>query len=256
MRKRYLIFPLIMVGCLIGTICFAANAPKGQPEEETAVTAKLPVERLKYPYSVDQAKKETKPEVTKAVTATPTPDPTPEPTPVVTEEPELTQTAENDEDADSVDVIAEEPQTEDVPVAEDAVLVIAEEPVLEEPVYDSDFEEPVETGNYYEDIPDETSLVYQTEDTGGMQLLGCYYITHYSAEACGNNIGVRERPGGMVEGESIAMPEWWMLGHTVYVENYGYFTVDDISPAGIADIFHYAVADAVGADYQNVWLVG
>lgn len=255
MRKRYLIFPLIMVGCLIGTICFAANAPKGQLEEETAVTAKLPEEKLKYPYSVDQAKKETKPEVTKAVTATPTPDPTPEPTPVVTEEPELTQTAENDEDAASVDVIAEEPQTEDVPVAEDAVPVIAEEPVVEEPVYDSDFEEPVETGNYYEEIPDETSLVYQQEESSGMQLLGCYYITHYSAEACGNNIGARERPGGMVEGESIAVPEWWMLGHWFYIPNYGTFRADDISD-GPFDIFHWYAADAVGAEYQDVYLVG
>lgn len=257
MRKRYLIFPLIMVGCLIGTICFAANAPKGQPEEETVVTAKLPVEKLKYPYSVDQAKKETKPEVTKAVTATPTPDPTPEQTPVVTEEPELTQTAENDEDAASVDVIAEEPQTEDVPVAEDAVLVIAEEPVVEEPVYDSDFEEPVETGNYYEDIPDETSLVYQQEESSGMQPLGGYTITWYS----GDKVGY-DAPGasgnGLTPHYSCAMPDYGLLNCTIYVENYGFFHVDDISPDGICDLFVNSVSEipSYGQDYQMVYLVG
>lgn len=264
MRKRYLIFPLIMVGCLIGTICFAANAPKGQLEEETAVTAKLPEEKLKYPYSVEQAKKETKPEVTKAVTATPTPtptpDPTPEPTPVVTEEPELTQTPENDEDAASVDVIAEEPQTEDVPVAEDAAPVIVEEPVVEEPVYDSDFEEPVDTGNYYEDLPDETSEVWQYEEQAadpGMQFYSAMTVTFYTRESVGY-----DAPGasglGCVPGVTCAMPDMSLMGRTVYIEGFGTYLVTDRSPGGIIDIYLASNAEipSYGTTVANVYLVG
>jgi len=85
--------------------------------------------------------------------------------------------------------------------------------------------------------------------------LGVYHVTHYSAEACGNAIGARGRPGGLIEGESIAMPEDWMLGHTVLVEGYGFFTVDDISPDGVADIFHWYEKDAVGEDWQMVYLM-
>ena len=87
------------------------------------------------------------------------------------------------------------------------------------------------------------------------QLLGTYHVTHYSLEECGNCIGAAEVEGGMVEGLSCAMPEYWMLGHTVLIENYGFFRVDDISPDGVADIFHYDAASAVGEDWQNVYLV-
>lgn len=87
------------------------------------------------------------------------------------------------------------------------------------------------------------------------QLLGVYHVTHYSAEACGNAIGTAGVEGGLVEGLSCAMPEAWMLGHTILIENYGFYRVDDISPDGVADIFHYAKKDAVGEDWQNVYLV-
>ena len=163
---------------------------------------------------------------------------------VVKEEVEIT-IQEEEKESERISEVVEENHT---------ACLTATEIVVEE-VQDSCFEEPVETGNYYEDIPDESSEVWQYEEPAGMQLLGVYYITHYSAEGCGNNIGAAEVPGGMVEGISIAMPERWMLGRWVYVEGYGEFRVDDISPDGIADIFHYAAASAVGADYQNVYLI-
>lgn len=125
-------------------------------------------------------------------------------------------------------------------------------------VYFSNEEVYYDNNDYYaepqEELPTPADEYEYTQDA--WTPLGVYHITHYSAEACGNAIGARERPGGLVEGESIAMPEWWMLGHTVFVEGYGFYTVDDISPGGIADIFHWRTADAVGSDYQMVWLVG
>jgi hypothetical protein len=89
-----------------------------------------------------------------------------------------------------------------------------------------------------------------------MQYLGIYYITHYSAELCGNAIGARGRDGGLVEGESIAVPEYWMLGHWFYIDGYGTFIGDDICSDGIFDIFHWYTSDAHGAEYRDVYLVG
>lgn len=227
MRKRVLILPIIMVVCLIATIYVANTSSQATQSTQSTqgVEVKMPEKimeapKMKYPVSVEQAK-------AAAVTSTPTPEPTPTPDPTPEPTPE--------------------------PVIEEVVV----EEVVEE-VYDSCFDEPVETGNYYEDLPDESSEVWQYEEPGtqetGMQYVGVYYITHYSAEACGNAIGAAEVPCGLVEGTSIAVPESWMLGHLFYIENYGTFRADDLSD-GPFDIFHWYTADAIGADYQNVWLV-
>ena len=130
------------------------------------------------------------------------------------------------------------------------------EPVVEEPVEPETIETqeaPAEAfySEPQEDLPTPADEFAYSE----MQLLGTYHITHYSLEECGNCIGAAEVPGGMVEGLSCAMPEKWMLGHTVLIEGYGFFRVDDISPDGIADIFHYDAASAVDEDWQNVYLV-
>lgn len=152
----------------------------------------------------------------------------------------------------------------EMPISEEEMSVLTgkvieiEEICQKEPEICSDFPEG-EYGNYYENLPGEDSQVWQYEETTpeepGMELLGIYHITHYSAEACGNAIGAAEVEGGLVEGTSIAMPEAWMLGHWFYIEGYGTFRADDISPDGVADIFHWYAADAVGNDYQNVWLI-
>lgn len=126
----------------------------------------------------------------------------------------------------------------------DEVTIEEVEPVAEAPAEEF-YSEP------QEDLPTPADEFAYSE----MQPLGTYHITHYSLEECGNCIGAAEVPGGMVEGLSCAMPERWMLGHTVLIEGYGFFRVDDISPDGIADIFHYDAASAIGEDWQMVYLV-
>ena len=222
--KRVIVFiaaALILTGCA-----------SGEPQE------------IRGPVTVEQAREAAKTEVSNSKTEMPDLKSKMEiaPAAVVTSE----------------TIPAEDPLPE-MPVSEAEMSVLTgkvieiEETCPEEPEMCADFPEG-DHGNYYEGLPDETSLAYQTEETG-MQLLGVYHITHYSAEACENAIGAAEVDGGMVEGISIAMPEAWMLGCWVYVEGYGQFRVDDISPDGVADIFHWYTADAVGNDYQNVYLM-
>ena len=138
--------------------------------------------------------------------------------------------------------IAEGPQIEDLNGQEVATI----EPEVTEP-------EPLSQDSEPQNMPTPADEFEYTQDQ--WQPMGVYYITHYSAEECGNNIGALGVEGGLTEGWSIAMPEPWMLGHTFLIENYGIFRCEDLSPDGIADIFHYSEADAVGADYQMVWLV-
>ena len=132
-----------------------------------------------------------------------------------------------------------------------AVTEMPKEPAVEavEMITESELEE------FYPEPQEEMPTPADEFEYREWQLLGTYHITHYSAEECGNCIGAAEVDGGMVEGLSCAMPEHWMLGHTVLIENYGFFRVDDISPDGVADIFHYDAASAVGEDWQNVYLV-
>lgn len=249
MKTRTIILPLILIGCMLTAAGAALLSPPTEVEAEPVVK-KQAEKIMKNPVTVEEMEGRNKKEesrnievaeaVIATITPTPTAEPTPSPTPEITPEP----------------VATEEP----ILVMEEANdYVEAVNDYEEPPVVDSCFEEPVETGAYYEDIPDETSEVWQYEEAQpqetGMQYLGVYYITHYSAEACGNAIGAAEVPGGLVEGTSIAVPEWWMLGHWFYIPNYGTFRADDISD-GPFDIFHWYAADAVGAEYQDVYLVG
>lgn len=248
-NKRVIILPLVLIGCMAATAAVALNEIPTEAEAEPVVK-KHAEKIIKGPVSVSDLepaeegrnkKEESRTyEIAEAVIATIAPTPTVTPEPTI--EPE------------EVTIVTEEPNDYAEPVYEEAVY---EEPAAV--VVDSCYEEPVETGNYYEDIPDETSEAWQYEEPQpvetGMQYLGVYYITHYSAEACGNAIGAAEVPGGLVEGTSIAVPEWWMLGHWFYIPNYGTFRADDISD-GPFDIFHWYTADAVGAEYQDVYLAG
>ena len=210
-------------------------------------------QRLEQPYNVETAR-----------TAQPTPD-TPESHRIEVAPATVEIPVEEVEAVTEPEKVAEEPEVSCSKLRQVAVIATFEEAVAEalqqscdevamscEPEPCIDYPEG-EAGNYYEDIPDETSQVWEQPE---MQYVGYYYITHYSAEACGNAIGAGQPDGGLQEGISIAVPEEWMLHHWFYIENHGTYRADDISPDGIFDIFHWYTADAVGADYQNVYLVG
>lgn len=249
--RRY-ILPGLLVGCLITTAC--------SPGTEA--------EKLTKPYNVETAKKtrlKLEPQFHQTTTARSLEGYADWTRyieiaeAVASEEDETIEsegtTSEHEDSTSEPKEATSEPEdsTPEAVEVEQAVEQVVEPPV--EMVEDSCFEEAIEYGTYYEDVEDVPEYGQETYEDG-LQLLGCYYVTHYSAEACGNAIGAAEVPGGMVEGVSVAMPEHWMLGRWVYIEGYGEYRVDDISPDGIADIFHWSAADAVGADYRNVYLMG
>lgn len=138
----------------------------------------------------------------------------------------------------------------EVELTPEPVITEIEAPAPEQAVAE---EAPAE--DFYSEPQEELPPPADSFEESNMTPLGVYHVTHYSAEACGNAIGAAGVEGGLVEGLSCAMPEAWMLGRTVLIENYGFFRVDDISPDGIADIFHYDAASAVGEDWQMVYLI-
>lgn len=180
------------------------------------------------PYSVQTAKKaalkQEPVEIAQADVVTPEPTPTLEPTPEPTEPP-----------ASSLEKEAM-PEPEPEPVTE---------AVAEEPVYID-----IETA---EELPPPADSF---EDTG-MTYLGVYTVTWYSRDMVGY-----DAPGasgnGLTPYYSCAMPDYGLLNCTIYVENYGFFHVDDISPDGICDLFVNSVSEipAYGQDYQMVYIVG
>lgn len=138
----------------------------------------------------------------------------------------------------------------EVEVTPETVITETEAPAPERAVAE---ETPAE--EFYSEPQEELPPPADSFEETNMTPLGVYHVTHYSAEACGNAIGAAGVEGGLVEGLSCAMPEAWMLGRTVLIENYGFYRVDDISPDGVVDIFHWYEKDAIGEDWQMVYLV-
>ena len=252
MRKRTMLLPLVLCGCLVMTAC---TALEDQGTDEISV-----VER-KYPVTVEEAAEraaeelETKKvEIAKAVTVKPTrkPTATPTPTPQPTEEPveDATISAEEstfDEEGTTFDgeesTFYEEPV---VPVVEEVV------PVVEEPGC-TDYEEEVQYGNYYEDYTD----VPQQSYDAGMQYIGFFTVTWYSRDMVGY-----DAPGasglGCIPYQTCALPDYSYLGRTVYVEGYGTYLCTDISPGGICDLYVLSVNDipSYGVGSANVYIIG
>lgn len=180
------------------------------------------------PYSVQTAKKaalkQEPVEIAQAEVVTPEPTPTSEPTPEPTPTPESSLEKE----------VIPEPEPEPVTEA-----------VAEEPIYID-----IETA---EELPPPADSF---EDTG-MTYLGVYTVTWYSREAVGY-----DAPGasgnGLTPGYSCAMPSYDLLNCTILVEGYGIFHVDDVSPAGICDLYVSTNAEITGygMDAANVYIVG
>ena len=104
-------------------------------------------------------------------------------------------------------------------------------------------EEEIETEEFLED------------PLAGYEYIGNFKITWYAWELVGNNNGARGVEGGMIPGYSCAVPEQWMLGKYIYVDGYGFFRADDISPKGIIDLFVTSVSDipSYGQDFKDVY---
>lgn len=247
MKTRTIILPLILIGCMLTAAGAALLSPPTEVEAEPVV--KKQAERImKNPVTVEEMEGRNKKEesrnievaeaviatITPTPTAEPSPSPTPEitPEPVATEEPILVMEDANDY-VEAVNDYEEPP-------------VVAEEPVYEEP--------PV-----YVDAETQEEMPAPADEFAysGMIPLGGYTVTWYSADMVGY-----DAPGasgnGLTPYYSCAMPDYGLLNCTIYVENYGFFHVDDVSPGGICDLFVNSVSEipSYGQDYQMVYLVG
>lgn len=135
-------------------------------------------------------------------------------------------------------------QAEEVVVAEeDTAVMAAEETQAQEESFYSEPQEEMPT-------PADEFAYYD------QSYLGAYTITWYAREEFGY-----DAPGasglGCTPGYTCAVPEYWMLGHTVLIEGYGYRLATDISPDGIVDIYVASLSEipSYGMDYANVYLV-
>ena len=235
----------------------AALLALGACEQAAGIGIEEPVQieepaKMKYPVSVEQARAAAAEHMAAAVSAETDPDEeiqkdiVPEEAGTEMSPTQMSGTSE----PDSAEGAAAEPAPEqpagdltqiEIMPQESETVEVAPDP---EPVQDSCFGEDTQYGTYYEDCYDVPDMIP----------MGVYHVTHYSAEACGNAIGAGRPDGGLVEGTSIAMPDPALLGCWVYVEGYGTYRVDDISPAE-ADIFHWYESDAVGEDWRQVYLI-
>lgn len=126
-------------------------------------------------------------------------------------------------------------------------------------------EEPVE-----DIVQEEYTEVYQEEATAEelpppadsfedvpQNYIGTYTVTWYSREAVGY-----DAPGasgnGLTPGYSCAMPSYDLLNCTILVEGYGIYHVDDVSPAGICDLYVSTNAEipGYGMDTANIYIIG
>ena len=244
MKKMTIALPLVLIGCMLAAAGVALLSPHTEAEAEPVVK-KQAEKIMKNPVTVEEMESRNKKEesrnieIAEAVIATITPTPTAEPTPSPT--PEITPTPEP--------AVTEEPPL----VTEEPVLVTEAVNDYVEAVNDQE-EPPV-----YVDVETQEEMPAPADEFAYSDMipLGGYTITWYSADKVGY-----DAPGasgnGLTPYYSCAMPDYGLLNRTIYVENYGFFHVDDVSPGGICDLFVNSVAEipSYGQDYQMVYLVG
>ena len=261
-KKRAIISAAFaVICCMVLTAVVLLAQFKNEAEAEVIEPKSVTAEKvIKNPVTVDQAKQEA---AKKVVTATPTPTievaeaavtvtVTPEPEKVA--EPEV-ESGDTEEEVEFIATFEEQDTTfeaeETTFEVEDATFV--EEAVVEEsePVYE---EEPI----YYdaetqEEMPTPADeFAYQGETP-----IGTFMITWYTREAVGYDASGASGLG-CVPGYTCAVPEYWMLGHTIRINGYGYRLATDISPDGIVDLYELANSSipAYGVDYQECFIVG
>ncbi len=247
-NKRVIILPLVVIGCMAATagVVYSGIMAEAQAGPVMVKNTDDTAEKImKGPVSVSELRPESRNkagesrnmEMAEAVIATNAPaEQTPEPT-------------------EAPGLVAEE---------ETAVCVIEAVDNYEEPVYDEAvvvYEEPVEelAQELAQDLPSAEEMPTPADEFAyrDMQPLGAYTITWYSRDMIGY-----DAPGasgnGLTPYYSCAMPDYGLLNCTIYVENYGFFHVDDVSPGGICDLYVNSVSEipSYGQDYQMVYLVG
>ena len=141
------------------------------------------------------------------------------------------------------------------PVAE-----VKEEQPVEQPVIEEDPEEPQEEMAAQEDFYSEPQEELPTPADEfayyDHSYIGAYTITWYAREEFGY-----DAPGasglGCIPGYTCAVPESWMLGHTVLIEGYGYRLATDLSPDGVVDIYVASLSEtpAYGVDFRDCYIV-
>ena len=140
---------------------------------------------------------------------------------------------------------SEEDQEEDLTEAGPETEAASEEVIVE--VY----EEPVEVCYEEEEVYEDSS------SSGTLADIGTFTVTFYCpcAEHCNGSVGALGVE--LTPWYSIALPDYSYLGRTFYVDGFGYFRCEDVSPAGICDIFvsHHSEIPSYGMTAAYLWEV-
>lgn len=227
------ILVLLLTGCSAGEPV-ELKMPYNVETAAQQVTGKLKTEikNSKTEIEVAEAVVESRNiEIADAVIATPAPTPTP-PTETPTPEPE-TPTDAILTPLEPIQEPEPEPVVELRQSCDEVAIGCDPEPAEELPT-------PADEFAYYD-----------------QSFLGTYTVTWYSREAVGYD-AEGASGNGLVPYYSCAMPDYSLLNCTVLVEGYGFFHVDDISPAGIVDLYVASNADipGYGQGAANVYIVG
>lgn len=131
------------------------------------------------------------------------------------------------------------------------------EPVAEEPVEPETIEtQEAPAEDFYSEPQEDLPPPADSYEEAGQTYIGAYTVTWYSREEFGY-----DAPGasgnGLVPGYSCALPDYAYLNHTVLVEGYGIYHVDDVSPSGICDLYVASNAEipGYGMESANVYLL-
>ena len=108
-----------------------------------------------------------------------------------------------------------------------------------------------------EEVVEVVEVQTDSSFSGTLTDIGTFTVTFYCpcAECCNGNVGALGVE--LTPWYSIALPDYSYLGRTFYVDGFGYFRCEDVSPAGICDIFvsHHSEIPSYGMTTAYLWEV-
>lgn len=108
-----------------------------------------------------------------------------------------------------------------------------------------------------EEVVEVVEVQTNSSSSGTLADIGAFTVTFYCpcAEHCNGSVGALGVE--LTPWYSIALPDYSYLGRTFYVDGFGYFRCEDVSPAGICDIFvsHHSEIPSYGMTTAYLWEV-
>ena len=126
-----------------------------------------------------------------------------------------------------------------------------------EPTPEPEPEPEAEAEAVIEEVVEVVEVQTDSSSSGALADIGTFTVTFYCpcAEHCNGSVGALGVE--LTPWYSIALPDYSYLGRTFYVDGFGYFRCEDVSPAGICDIFvsHHSEIPSYGMTTAYLWEV-